>query len=289
MKRIAIFGKKHMHTGLDLLAGLFDQLMSHSGELQLYIRRDYYTFLTRAIGLTGYEARVFDTYDGSADLVLSVGGDGTFLTSSAAVGAYETPIMGINSGHLGFLSAADLCDAGEIVNEIVSGDYAIQKRSLIEVSGSDELSGRNRYALNEIAILKQDTASMVTLETTLNGRLLANYRGDGLIVSTPTGSTGYNLSVGGPIVAPTATNWIVAPVAAHSLTMRPLVISDDAEMRVDTHGRSDHFLLAVDGKSTPLPIGTSLTLRKAPHCVKLVTRLNHNFTDTLREKLLWGI
>lgn len=289
MKRIAIFGKKRMHTGLDQLARFFELLLSHTDKLHISIRRDYYSFLQRELGFTGYEAHVFDTYDGKADLVLSVGGDGTFLTSSAAVGAYETPIMGINSGHLGFLSAADLSDAEDIVNEIVSGEYLIEKRSLISVEGVSELENRNRYALNEVAILKQDNASMITLETTVGGRLLANYRGDGLILATPTGSTGYNLSVGGPIVSPTTPAWIVSPIAAHSLTMRPLVIGDDAELVVNTTGRSDHFLLAIDGKSISLPIGTPLTLKRAEHSVRLVTRVNQKFTDTLREKLHWGV
>lgn len=289
MKHIAIFGKKRMHTGLDLLARFFELLLSHSDTLQISIRRDYYSFLQRELGFTGYEANVFDTYDGQADLVLSVGGDGTFLTTSAAVGAYETPIMGINSGHLGFLSAADLSDAEEIVKEIVSGEYLIQERSLITVEGPAELEGRNRYALNEVAILKQDNASMITLETTVGGRLLANYRGDGLIVATPTGSTGYNLSVGGPIVSPTTPVWIVSPIAAHSLTMRPLVIGNNAEVEVNTTGRSDHFLLAIDGKSITLPIGTPLKLKPAGYKVRLVTRIDHNFTDTLRNKLHWGV
>lgn len=289
MKRIAIFGKKRMHTGFDLLAHFFELLLSHSENLHISIRRDYYTFLQRAIGLTGYEAQVFDTYDGKADLVLSVGGDGTFLTTSAAVGAYETPIMGINSGHLGFLSAADLSNAEEIVKEIVSGEYLIQERSLISVEGCEELTKRNHVALNEVAILKQDNASMITLETSVGGHLLANYRGDGLIIATPTGSTGYNLSVGGPIVSPTTPAWIVSPIAAHTLTMRPLVIGNDSEMRVNISGRSEHFLLAVDGKSVTLPIDTQLTLRKAPHKVRLVTRIDHNFTNTLRDKLHWGL
>ena len=289
MKRIAIFGKKRMHTGIDLLARFFELLLSHSENLQISIRRDYYTFLQREIGLNGYEAQVFDTYDGKADLVLSVGGDGTFLTTSAAVGAYETPIMGINSGHLGFLSAADLSDAEDIVKEIVNGEYLIQKRTLISVDGPTELEGRNRYALNEVAILKQDNASMINLETTIGGRLLANYRGDGLIVATPTGSTGYNLSVGGPIVSPTTPVWIVSPIAAHSLTMRPLVIGNNEELEVNTTGRSDHFLLAIDGKSLTLPIGTPLTLKPAEYCVRLVTRIDHNYTDTLRDKLHWGV
>ena len=147
MKHIAIFGKKRMHTGLDLLARFFELLLSHSDTLQISIRRDYYTFLQRELGFTGYEANVFDTYDGQADLVLSVGGDGTFLTTSAAVGAYETPIMGINSGHLGFLSAADLSDAEEIVKEIVSGEYLIQERSLITVEGPAELEGTDMHSM----------------------------------------------------------------------------------------------------------------------------------------------
>jgi NAD+ kinase len=171
----------------------------------------------------------------------------------------------------------------------VSGEYLIEKRSLISVEGVSELENRNRYALNEVAILKQDNASMITLETTVGGRLLANYRGDGLILATPTGSTGYNLSVGGPIIEPTAPNWVISPIAAHSLTIRPLVVSNESVIKATTTSRATNYRLSLDGRSITLPEGSSITLRKAPFGIKVAQRLNHHFTDTLRNKLLWGI
>lgn len=289
MKRIAIFGNKSQKSGFDTLAALFDLFAINADTLSLAIERRYMAFLQRTIGLDPQRYDVFDFYDGSADMALSIGGDGTFLTTAANVGAYETPILGINSGHLGYLAAAELSDMQNIVREIIDDDFTIEERSLISVETSEPIALIRRFALNEVAILKQDTASMITISTTIDGSPLANYRGDGLIVSTPTGSTGYNLSVGGPIIAPTAAVWVVAPIAPHSLTMRPLVMTDAHTMEISTSSRSDKFLLSVDGKATEIPLGVKLTFRKADHAVCVVLRRGYNFVDGLRAKLLWGI
>ena len=288
MKKLALFGNKSQKSGFENLAALFSLLRSHSDEISLSIQWRYFEFLRRTIDLDPAGIETFDIYDGSADLALSIGGDGTFLTTSAAVGAYETPILGINSGHLGYLAAAELTDAERIVREILTDDFTVEERSLIAVECSVAVKLVRNFALNEVAILKQDTASMITVETEIEEIGTASYRGDGLIISTPTGSTGYNLSVGGPIVAPTAKNFIIAPIAPHSLNMRPLVISEDRRIEVSTQSRADKYLLSVDGKATELPLDAKVTLRKADHSVFVVVHPGYSFIEGLRAKLLWG-
>lgn len=289
MIRLALFGNKSQSSRHDLLGTLISSLLDRPSDFSLSVDRRYMQFLNRFIGLPLDTMPTFDIYDGMADLVLSIGGDGSFLTTASAVGAYETPIMGINSGHLGYLSAAELSDTPRIIREIISGDYEISERTVIAVTTSaPELRLTRSFALNEVAFLKRDTASMITLDTVLNGAPLARYRADGLIVSTPTGSTGYNLSIGGPIVAPDNDDWIIAPIAPHSLSMRPLVVSDRSTLDVRVSSRSDSFMLSVDGKATALPIDTCLRLEKAGFRVNVVMQKGHNFTDTLRDKLLWG-
>ncbi len=288
MKQLALFGNKSQKSGFDNLAELFRLLRSHSDEITLSIQWRYFDFLRRTIGLDPRGIETFDIYDGSADLALSIGGDGTFLTTAAAVGAYETPILGINSGHLGYLAAAELTDAERIIGEILNDDFTIEERSLIAVECSAPVKLVRSFALNEVAILKQDTASMINVETVIEGIGTATYRGDGLIISTPTGSTGYNLSVGGPIIAPAARNLVIAPIAPHSLNMRPLVISDESRIKVTTRSRADKYLLSVDGKATELPLDACVILRRADHAVNVVVHPGSNFIDGLRAKLLWG-
>lgn len=221
-------------------------------------------------------------------LALSIGGDGTFLTTANRIGASGTPIMGINSGHLGYLSAADIARADTVVGNIISGEFDVEPRAVISACSESPLLPERPFALNEIAVLKRDSASMITVETHLNGHLLASISGDGLIVSTPTGSTGYNLSVGGPIVSPVSAQWILSPVAPHSLSMRPLVVDDSSVITVRAHSRSGSFMLAIDGRSVPMPDGTELVLKKAPYCVNVAHLPGQNFIDTLRYKLHWG-
>ncbi|MCM1292455.1 MAG: NAD(+)/NADH kinase [Bacteroides sp.] len=289
MKKIVIFGNKSQKTGFERLENLFAALKAHCDRLDIELHRRYMDFLHAKTGMPLDSFRTFDIYDGMADMALSIGGDGTFLTTAASVGAYETPILGINSGHLGYLATTELTDGEEIARRIIEEDYMVEERSLISVECSEPVDLVRRYALNEVAILKQDTASMITVSTSIDGRPLANYRGDGLIISTPTGSTGYNLSVGGPIIAPTASDWVVSPIAPHSLTMRPLVLTDDHMMEIATESRADTYLLSVDGKATALPLNTRVTLRKAYHSIYVVLPRDYNFVDSLRSKLLWGL
>lgn len=224
-----------------------------------------------------------------ADLVMSIGGDGTFLRTANSVGALQTPIIGINSGHLGYLAAAQIDDMPHVMEQILSGKCTVEPRSVLAVSSPDVRLKGFAFALNEVAILKQDTASMITVSTRLGGSVLAEYRADGLIVSTPTGSTGYNLSVGGPIVSPAAPVWVISPIAAHSLAMRPLVVSDSETVDTDVRSRSGSFLLSIDGKSQVLHEGVRLHIERAPWQVYVVHLADMDFPLTLRSKLLWGV
>lgn len=224
-----------------------------------------------------------------ADLVMSIGGDGTFLRTANSVGALQTPIIGINSGHLGYLAAAQIDDMPHVMEQILSGKCTVEPRSVLAVSSPDVCLKGFAFALNEVAILKQDTASMITVSTRLGGSVLAEYRADGLIVSTPTGSTGYNLSVGGPIVSPAAPVWVISPIAAHSLAMRPLVVSDSETVDTDVRSRSGSFLLSIDGKSQVLHEGVRLHIERAPWQVNVVHLADMDFPLTLRSKLLWGV
>lgn len=286
---LAMYGNKRQKVNLDKLHEFMSLLHDNSNKVTVKVDRRYHTFIGQNAFVPYHWFEPMDSYEGAADLVLSVGGDGTFLSTANRVGAFETPIMGINTGHLGYMAAAEISQASDIVNDILSGNYKVEPRTLIMVEGAHGLDPRNRYALNEVAILKLDTASMITVQTRLDGMELANYRADGLIVSTPTGSTGYNLSVGGPIVDPTAKNWILAPVAPHSLNMRPLVVSDSSQISLSVVTRAEHFLLSIDGRSTSQPLGTELKLSMAPHKVMVANRHGHNFIETIRQKLSWGV
>ncbi len=221
-------------------------------------------------------------------LALSFGGDGTVLRTARQAAPAGIPVMGINTGHLGYLAATRLNDPAEICRAIISREYQIEERTMLEVTAGtgDQV---NLFALNEVAVLKKDTSSMISASTTINGHFLAHYQADGLLLSTPTGSTGYNLSAGGPIVGPSSPVMIITPVAPHSLTMRPLVVPDSVEVGIVAYSRADSFLLSVDGVSTTIAAGTPLKVTKAPFTCRLVKLHDHLFVDTLRQKLLWGV
>ena len=227
--------------------------------------------------------------DFNAAIALSIGGDGTFLRTAQRVGEKEIPILGINTGHLGYLADVTVNEANDKLQNLLDGKYHVESRTMIAVTSPDAKLDLWRYALNEVAILKEDTSSMIEMEATVDDSHLATYLADGLIVSTPTGSTGYNLSVGGPIVAPSAPVWAISPVAAHSLTMRPLIVADDSVISVTTRSRSETYRISLDGRSQTLPVGTTIEMRRAPFVTRVIQRLDHRFTDTLRSKLLWGI
>ena len=205
------------------------------------------------------------------------------------MGSRETPIFGVNTGHLGYLSDVSVADVSTFVAGLADGNFRIERRSLLQVDTNAGVALANRYALNEVAILKNASASMLAMDTSVDTTMLNTYLGDGLIIATPTGSTAYNLSVGGPILHPACNSFVLSPIAAHSLTMRPLVVPDTVEIAVTTRSERSHtFRISVDGESLSLPIGSTIRLRKADFCVNVVLRAGHNFAGALRNKLMWG-
>lgn len=285
--RIAVYGNSYQEEHLEELSALFELLSTHNAWVE--IEASFYHYLCKVLPTPPKINDVIEGDDFSAAIALSLGGDGTFLRTAQWVGKKEIPILGINTGHLGYLADVRISDVGKCLECVFNGNHRIDSRTMIEVDCAETDVDGWPYALNEVAILKQDTSSMIDMEARIGDALLANYRGDGLIVSTPTGSTGYNLSVGGPILEPSAPVWAISPIAAHSLTMRPLVVSDDSVFSVTTHSRSDAYRLSLDGRSVSLAAGTTVTMRRAPFVTKVIQSQDHHFSDTLRDKLLWGI
>ena len=290
--KIAVFGKRRQNAeDLPRIAALME-ILSGKG-IFVSVQRHFYEAMTRDLGVPMEADDVFEADEFSADAAISIGGDGTFLRTARWVGPKEIPIIGFNTGHLGFLAEESLADAPATVDNLLAGNFFIESRSLLEVKASGEnlrqsISGW-AYALNEVAILRHDSASMITVHTFLDDIEVASYQGDGLIISTPTGSTAYNLSVWGPIIQPTAPCWALSPVAPHALTMRPLVVSDSHVITTRVDSRADTYRVNLDGRQLVLPIDVSLHIRRAPFAIKVIHMDGHTFVDTLSSKLLWGI
>ena len=226
--RIAIFGntyqaKKSVYAGV-----LFNILKKHNAEIS--ICRDFYHFLSKDLNLQISPNTLFDNDDFDADMVISIGGDGTFLKAASRVGSKNIPILGINTGRLGFLADISPTEMEDTFKEIFNNKYSIEERGVLQLTYTDGAKMKETYALNEIAVLKRDSSSMISIKTAINGNLLTTYQADGLIIATPTGSTAYSLSVGGPIIVPQSQTISITPVAPHSLNIRPLVIYDDWEI-----------------------------------------------------------
>lgn len=222
-----------------------------------------------------------------ADLAISLGGDGSFLRTAQWVGACETPILGVNAGHLGFLADMTPEELLQITPEALAGLHH-EPRMALQVSGVELPEGAWPYALNDVALLKTDTASMISVRAWINGTPLTTYQADGLVISTPTGSTAYNLSVGGPILEPTTNMLLLSPVAPHQLAMRPLGVGGGSLLEFCVNSRADAFILSLDGRSYRLPQGTCLEIKAAPFKIVVAQRPDHHFAATLRTKLLWG-
>lgn len=235
-----------------------------------------------------------NVYGEPIDFALSIGGDGTFLTSAAAIGNKNIPIVGINCGHLGFLAEVQTDEMDDILDKLVNGEYTIEQRSLLNLTVLDK-DGLVRdglilspNALNEIAILKQGLTNMLTIETKINGELLHTYHSDGLVIATPTGSTAYNLSIGGPLLVPQSRGMILTPIAPHSLTVRPIVILDEWRIDLKVSSRYDSYMVSVDGRSQSLSTDLSLHIERAPYTTKVVQIGDNGFLKSLRNKLNWG-
>ncbi len=246
-------------------------------EAELFVDREFYDFLMNDQMINVPAAKVFTESDFEADFAISMGGDGTFLKTANRVGGRQIPIIGVNMGRLGFLADIAPSDIESCLNALYADDFVVESRAVIQVEADGEPLRSMNCALNDVAVLKRDTASMISIRASIDGHHLTTYQADGLIVSTPTGSTAYSLSNGGPIIVPGTGVLLMTAVAPHSLNIRPIVIPDKAVVTLDVESRSHSFLVAIDGRSEKCCEETRITLRRAPYNINVVKRSNNQY------------
>lgn len=285
-KRFALFGNEFQAHKSASIGEILACLAEHDADI--YIDRTFYEFLVGGRKMDVHVDGVFDGDSFDADFAISMGGDGTFLKTAGRIGARRIPIIGVNMGRLGFLADVLPADIEDVLDALYRDDYRIEEHTAIQISVEGGKLLETPYALNDIAVLKRDNASMIAIRASVDGEFLVTYLADGLIVSTPTGSTAYSLSNGGPIIVPQTGILCLTPVAPHSLNIRPIVISDRSEIKLVVESRSHSFLVAIDGRSEKLSEGTELTIRKAPYNISIVKRRDVRYFSTLREKMMWG-
>ena len=285
-RRCAIFGNTYQPKKCEAVQKLFDALAI--SDMEPLIDHSFYDYLTQEMHVSVSGHQLIDDDDFEADVAVSMGGDGTFLTTAMRVGEKQIPILGINTGRLGFLADFSLDDILETLIHFQMGQLRTEQCNVLQVECSaGEMQGYP-FALNEVAVLKRDNSSMISIRVDLGGEYLTTYQADGLVINTPTGSTAYALSVGGPVMMPGSQDIGLVPVAPHGLTVRPLTLPDNLEITLTVESRSHNFLVAIDGRSESCQDTTQLTIRKAPYHVFVLKRPETSFLHTLRSKLLWG-
>lgn len=282
----AIFGNTYKARDTARIGSVLSVLRQHGATILM--ERKFARQLSKVLRYSLDVDGIIDGDDFSADYALSLGGDGTVLKAACRVGAKQIPILGVNMGRLGFLASVLPGDFAAAIDDLYEGRCHIDRRSVIGITVDGDQLPFSPYALNDIALLKRDYAAMITIRVTVDGQYLNTYQADGLVVSTPTGSTAYSLSNGGPIVVPQAGVMMLTPVAPHSMNMRPIVLPDSCEVCLEVRSRSHNFMLAVDGETAKLHDGAVMTIRRAPYDVRMVVRENVTYFNTLREKLMWG-
>ena len=287
--QFAIYGRKITKLTLPAFNEILETLSSFGW--RVILEED----LSKSLKLKGFNSDSTKTFSShkhlkeGVDLMISVGGDGTFIKSVDYVRDSEIPVLGINTGRLGFLANVAKDQIQEALSLIKAKKYIFQKRSLLSVHVNDGNGAQDFFAMNELALHKKDTSSMITVKVSLDGNFLNSYWSDGLIVSTPTGSTAYNLSCGGPIVTPGCEVHIVTPIAPHNLNVRPMVIPDHMPITLNVEGRGRSYLMSIDGKSRSIKQGQEIIINKAAFMINVIKFENNNFLDTIRNKMLWGI
>lgn len=282
----AIFGNSFQPRKSQSLMRVLDFLRSKGASI--IFDRTFYDFLTAEQNQELGNVGTFDGDDFNADYVISMGGDGTFLKTAVRVGIKSIPLIGINMGRLGFLADVLPGEVESALQAVLEGNYNIEEHTAIQISTSGGDFDGCHYALNDIAVLKRDIASMIGIHTSIDGSFLVNYQADGLIVSTPTGSTAYSLSNGGPIIVPQTRTLCLTPVAPHSLNIRPIVISDSSTVTLEVESRSHNYLVAVDGRSYTMHEGSTVTISKAPFVTRIVKPNGRRYFSSLRDKMMWG-
>ena len=282
----AIFGNSFQPRKSQSLMRVLDFLRSKGA--RIIFDRTFYDFLTAEQNQELGEVGTFEGDDFNADYVISMGGDGTFLKAAVRVGIKSIPLIGINMGRLGFLADVLPGEVETALQAVLEGNYNIEEHTAIQISTNGGDFDGCHYALNDIAVLKRDIASMIGIHTSIDGSFLVNYQDDGLIVSTPTGSTAFSLSNRGPIIVPQTRTLCLTPVAPHSLNIRPIVISDSSTVTLEVESRSHNYLVAVDGRSYTMHEGSTVTISKAPFVTRIVKPNGRRYFSSLRDKMMWG-
>ena len=287
LKRVAIYGRSFDTGYRQQVQQLFDRLGEEG--ISITIHEHFSRFLKDCVTLTGHD--VFTDHSGvtGADCLFSIGGDGTMLDTITFLRDSGIPVLGFNTGRLGFLSGIQMDKVDEAITALLAGEYSLDKRGLLRLETEGDVFGNLNFALNEFTLHKKDSATMMTVHAYINGEFLNTYWADGLIVSTPTGSTAYSLSCAGPIMFPDSENFIITPIAPHNLNVRPVVVSDKSEIRLRLDGRSDNYLISLDARSKLVEEEVELTIRKETFGVNLIRLRGQDFLKTLRHKLMWGI
>jgi NAD+ kinase len=286
--KLAIHGKKFTSETLPLMEKLWRDITLKN--CQITLSESFKQHLLEH-GFKVNDLYSYKEIEGPADvdMIWSVGGDGTLLETLTHTGPKQTPILGINTGRLGFLATLSPPDVSEALDLCIQGNYRIEDRSLVSVKSEIDLFPDQSFGLNEVGIMKTDTSSMIVIKAFVDGNYLNTYWADGLIVSTATGSTGYSLSVGGPLVMPTSENFIIAPMSPHNLNVRPLVVSNESKLRFEVSSRSQNFLISLDSRSKVVDSQYAIEVQKESFPAKLVKIPGDDFLKTLRNKLNWGL
>jgi len=288
--KVAVFGTSVSDDFMPMLREFFEYLKANKIEVQLF--KPFHSFLENELKLKPYSTSFFTSYRDFSDsnnYIFSVGGDGTFLHSVLDIRNFEIPVIGVNSGRLGFLADISENQVQDALTQIFNKKYSIVERSMLRIDFIGQPNMEFNFALNELAVHKTDNSSMINISAYLDKDLLNNYWADGLIIATPTGSTAYSLSVGGPILTPDSENFVITPLAPHNLTIRPLVVPDNYEIRLKVDGRGSNYLTSLDFRSVAVNLNTEIIVRKADFKLKTLQLNDQTFFNTIRNKLMWGI
>jgi NAD+ kinase len=284
--KIGVHGKEFTRPSTPFIQRIFELLSEH----EVYVSTKFAACLKNPV----FKKFNWKTYEPGeniqlVDLFISIGGDGTLLESVSHIGIAETPILGINTGRLGFLATISRDETERALAQVMTGSYKLDKRAVLKLETSQQIFGKLNFGLNDFTIVKKDTSSMITIHTYIDGEFLNSYWADGIIVATPTGSTGYSLSCGGPLIFPRSGNLVITPVSPHTLTVRPIIVSDSSEISFKIEGRSKKFLVSLDSRMATIDSSVDLRVKKAEFKVNLIQLEGQHYFKTLRQKLNWGL
>lgn len=286
--RVAVHGKEFNRQSAPLIIGIFERLVA--ANVQILVSSKFNQYLKSS----AFRAFSFEVYEPGTNLTgvnyfFSIGGDGTLLESVTHVGRLDIPVLGINTGRLGFLATISHDEAEKAIEDLLKGHFTLDKRAVLQLETNADIFNSLTFALNDFTVVKKDTSSMITIHTYIDGEFLNSYWADGIIVATPTGSTGYSLSCGGPLIFPRSGNFVITPVSPHNLTVRPIVVPDSSEISFRIEGRSKRFLVSLDSRIASIDANAHLVIKKADFGVNLVQMTGQHYFKTLRQKLNWGL